>query len=96
MYEPADVPLPNRSRDAIAGKPQYLRTLRTGDFQLSYYLNYNDQPEGELYDLRDDPGEFYNRWQDPAYRSVRQELLHTMLDAVIQVVDPKPERTAPY
>ncbi len=89
LLEDDDLPLLDE------GSYGYLRTLRTRDSRLSYYLNYNDEPDGELYDLRDDPGELNNRWQDPAYRAVREELLQTMLDAVIQAVDPKPERTAP-
>jgi hypothetical protein len=35
---------------------------------------------GELYDLADDPGELVNRWDDPALRTVRSDLLATLDD----------------
>lgn len=68
----------------------FLRTLRTPDLRISYYL---PQRDGELYDLREDPDEFVNRWSDPKYRAVREELLLLMLEAAMQACDPKPERT---
>lgn len=91
LLEDDDLPLPGED----AEESLYLRTLRTPDFRMSYYVNYANEPYGELYDLCDDPNEFYNRWDDPRYRSVRQQLLQTMLDEVVQAADPKPERTGP-
>ncbi|GIU90453.1 MAG: hypothetical protein KatS3mg010_1552 [Acidimicrobiia bacterium] len=49
-----------------------MRTLATRRYKLHRYL---EHPWGELYDLEDDPGELVNRWDDPAYASVRTELL---------------------
>lgn len=40
--------------------------------------------EGELYDLRDDPQELHNRWNDPAFRDVRQHLTERLLDWLAQ------------
>jgi arylsulfatase A-like enzyme len=37
---------------------------------------------GELYDLADDPGELTNRWDDPALRTVRSDLLATLDDVM--------------
>ena len=35
----------------------------------------------ELYDLVDDPGELVNRWADPAYASLRSDLVATLRDS---------------
>jgi arylsulfatase A-like enzyme len=37
-----------------------------------------DGSEGELYDLREDPHQFYNLWDDPARRRLRDELLEDL------------------
>jgi hypothetical protein len=34
-----------------------------------------DGSEGELYDGREDPAQWHNRWQDPALRRLRDELI---------------------
>jgi hypothetical protein len=57
------------------------RTLTTARYRLT-----RDQVvsgRGELYDLVDDPGELVNRWDDPALRSVRDDLL-ALLDDVMR------------
>ncbi len=50
----------------------------------------------ELYDLRNDPGEHDNRWDDPAYQSVRSELLLKLCDRMAETVDPLSVRYAPW
>ena len=49
-----------------------MRTLTTTRYKLHRYL---ELPVGELYDLQEDPGELVNRFDDPAYASVRSDLL---------------------
>ena len=49
-----------------------LRTLTTKRYKLHRYL---EHPTGELYDLQEDPGELVNRFDDPAYATVRSDLL---------------------
>jgi len=48
-----------------------LRTLVTERHKLTIYAG---QPYGELFDLREDPNEFVNLWDDPAARSLRADL----------------------
>jgi arylsulfatase A-like enzyme len=48
-----------------------LRTVRTRDAKLTLERN---SGAGELYDLASDPHEMDNRFDDPAYASVRQRL----------------------
>ena len=56
-----------------------MRTITTTRYKLHRYL---EAPFGELYDLHDDPGEVVNRYDDPAYASVRSDLL-ALLDDVM-------------
>jgi arylsulfatase A-like enzyme len=57
-----------------------LRTLTTQRYKVT---RYEEQPGvGELYDLQEDPGEVVNRWDDPAYASIRSDLLATLDDVM--------------
>jgi arylsulfatase A-like enzyme len=56
-----------------------MRTITTEHFKLHRYL---EAPFGELYDLRDDPGEVVNRYDDPAYAATRADL-HALLAEVM-------------
>jgi hypothetical protein len=44
---------------------------------------YSGRPYGELFDLKDDPDELWNRWDDPAYTGLRGELRTRLLDKII-------------
>jgi arylsulfatase A-like enzyme len=50
--------------------------IRNSDWKLVHYLGNN---EGELYDLKNDPGEHRNLWFDENYKSKKQELIAEML-----------------
>lgn len=62
----------------------HFKTLRTGDHRLTYYAG---RPHGELYDLRADPDELVNRWDDSALRQVRADLTALLLDEVMRTED---------
>ena len=53
-----------------------LRTIHRDGWTCTVCLpgTFHDGTEGELYDLREDPLQWVNRWDDPACRSVRDEL----------------------
>jgi len=59
----------------------HLRTLVTQRYKLTVY---RAAGYGELFDLQEDPGELRNRWDDPAYAAVKQELLLRFVQAEIQ------------
>ena len=50
--------------------------------------------EGELYDLRSDPGESWNRFRDPKYKDLKIEMMQQMCDRMARTADPLPEREA--
>ncbi len=52
---------------------------RSVDWKLVAYQG----GEGELYDLRRDPDELVNRYADPACAAVRADLLHALVDFLL-------------
>ncbi len=56
----------------------YLSTYVDDRFKLTLYYN---RDYGELFDLVKDPEERYNRWNDPEYRRIKEELLLKFLHA---------------
>lgn len=57
---------------------------------------YHDKKIGELYDLRSDPWEFDDRWDDPNYGDIKQQLIRDAFDAhVVLTTDLGSRRIAP-
>lgn len=56
--------------------PDRLRHIRSEAFALTFYER---AEAGLLFDLRSDPRELHNRWDDPALTEVREELLRQLL-----------------
>jgi arylsulfatase A-like enzyme len=73
--------------------PAYATMVRTRDHKL---VRYHESREGELYDLRADPGESHNLWGRPGARDVQAAMLARLSDRMARTVDPLPERTAPW
>lgn len=67
-------------RDAVYAEAVDQRMIRTEEWKLVHYAG---KPYGELYDLRTDPGEFRNLYDDPAYLAMREALAHSLLDRMI-------------
>ena len=66
----------------LFGVGVHLRTItRDGWVCTTYQPGYShDGTEGELYDLADDPLQQVNRWDDPALRALRSDLLADLWD----------------
>jgi uncharacterized sulfatase len=58
----------------------HLRTFVEDRYKITVYRG---DPEGELFDLLDDPDERRNLWDDPACEPVKSELMHRWLQAEI-------------
>ncbi len=63
--------------------------LRTDEWKLIHYDSY---PHGELYDLKNDPGEFNNLWADPAWLGQRREMEALLMERLVAAQDPLPVR----
>ena len=61
----------------LFGVDVHLRTITRDGWVCTAYRpgSVHDGSEGELYSLADDPLQVVNRWSDPAYASVRSDLL---------------------
>lgn len=70
-----------------------VRTLVTERYRMSIY---RDEDWGELYDLKSDPGETLNLWDDPAHTDARNTLMFDLVQQMTRVADtsPMPEFTA--
>ena len=75
---------------ALTGK-SYASMIRTRDHKL---VIYHGHKLGELFDLRKDPHEFDNLWDDPAYSDKRFKLMKTAFDAAAFATDVGPRRIA--
>ncbi|OWT63517.1 sulfatase family protein [Candidimonas nitroreducens] len=72
-------------------RPVRLRTLVTDGWRLSVYRGVQ---WGELYDLRDDPLELHNLWDDPQSSDVKARLLHLLVQTMEEYADDSPLPTA--
>ncbi len=61
------------------------KMVRTREWKLVHYVR---APCGELYNLKEDPHELYNRWSDPACASAKSEMLGRLADWLINTEDP--------
>ena len=80
--------------DAVALPGASRATMIRDDYHK--LVVYHGHGLGELYDLHDDPDEFHNRWNDPAYASQKLDLLALAFDAAILATDLGPPRVAAY
>ena len=55
--------------------------VRSEDWKLVHYLG---QPDGELYDLREDPQELHNLWDSRKHQERKRELYHVLLEWMIR------------
>ncbi|MBN1348180.1 sulfatase-like hydrolase/transferase [candidate division KSB1 bacterium] len=59
----------------------HLRTMVTERYKITVY---REGDFGELFDLKTDPGELHNRWDDAAYAEIKSRLLHKFIQAEIE------------
>jgi len=71
----------------------YATAVRTAEYAMSVCHNLDT---GELYDLRADPHEVINRWDDPAYTDAKIMMLKRLCDRMAATIDPLPPVLAGY
>lgn len=81
----------------LFGVGVYLRTITRDGWVCTAYLPgaVHDGTEGELYSLTDDPLQQHNRWDDPAVRAVRDDLLADLWDHQPPARSPRLDLEAP-
>jgi arylsulfatase A-like enzyme len=81
----------------LFGVGVHLRTVTRDGWVCTAYGRgtVHDGSEGELYDLGDDPLQRHNRWDDPACRAVRDDLVADLWDSQPPVHDPRLQLEAP-
>ena len=74
-----------------------LQTIYQDDWVCSRYgkSSLYEGTEGELYNLSDDPGSLVNLWDDPAYASLKGDLIAALNDSLPAPREPKLARLAP-
>jgi arylsulfatase A-like enzyme len=75
--EGRDYVFAEQCQDPTLQGTDFMTMVRSRDWKLVHYLGENQ--EGELYDLRNDPGEHRNLWKDPSHGTKKQELLDVLL-----------------
>ncbi len=61
-----------QAADGILTGCKYMTMVRDHDWKLVHFL---DQPDGQLFDLKDDPNELQNLWDDDSASKQKQRLL---------------------
>jgi arylsulfatase A-like enzyme len=64
-------------RDGILRETEFMTMVRSPEWKLVHFL---DEPFGQLFDLRNDPEERQNLWDDPAAAGTKQELLGVLCE----------------
>ena len=76
-WQPRQYVFAEHGRDGILQETEFMTMVRSHDWKLVHFV---DCTEGQLFDLRDDPGEVFNLWDDPAHQDRKRELLDVLRD----------------
>jgi arylsulfatase A-like enzyme len=81
----------------VDGTTVGLRTIYRDGYTITSYLpgTIYDGSEGELYDHKNDPQQWRNLWDDPAYKSLKSDLLADLRDNLPPVHEPRMACIAP-
>ncbi|TFF86638.1 MAG: DUF4976 domain-containing protein [Promethearchaeota archaeon] len=69
-----------------------VRTMVTEDYRLTIYQGW--QGLGDLFDLKNDPNEQNNLWNNPNYREIRDNLVYKMFHEILNLQDRYPKKQA--
>ena len=91
------VPVLTEWDSELFGVDVHLRTITRDGWVCTAYRpgTVHDGTEGELYSLVDDPLQQENRWDDPAFRAIRDDLLDDLWTSQPPAHEPRLEVEAP-
>lgn len=72
-------------RPAVFSEFPGTKMVRTREWKLVHYVR---AAYGELYNLKEDPHELYNRWDDPACAAAKSEMQGRLADWLVDTEDP--------
>ena len=76
----------------LSGLPSLkVRTMVTEGYRITVY---NKEGAGDLYNLKEDPSEIHNLWDDENFKDLKSKLLNKMLHELIKLQDRTPRRQA--
>jgi len=70
-WTPRNYVYAEQARDGIMADTEFVTMVRNDTWKLVHYL---DEPDGQLFNLAEDPDEVDNRWADPACTEIKQQL----------------------
>ncbi|MFO7917920.1 MAG: sulfatase-like hydrolase/transferase [Anaerolineae bacterium] len=80
--------------DALAGPhASHANMLFDGRYKL---VVYHGHEVGELYDLEEDPQEFYNLWEDAEFENLKYQLMKHLFDKIMLATDPGQPRVGRF
>jgi arylsulfatase len=74
-WQPRDYVFAEQARDGILTDTDFMTMVRSTDWKLVHFLG---EPWGQLFDLKNDPHEVRNLWDNPAASGQRRELLDVL------------------
>jgi len=75
-WQPRDYVFAEHGRDGILQGTEFMSMVRSRDWKLVHFV---DSPQGQLFDLNNDPDEVQNLWNEPAHAERKRELLDVIL-----------------
>ncbi len=69
-----------------------VRTMITEDYRITIYQGYGNT--GDLYDLKKDPNELANLWNDNNYKEIKDNLIYKMFHEILNLQDRFPKKQA--
>ena len=71
------------------GNTLSLRTIHRDGYTCTLYQKSSlyEGDEGELYDLREDPQQWVNLWDDPARQAIKNDLIADLRDHLPTLID---------
>lgn len=64
-----------QAKDGILTGTDFMTMVRSRDWKLVHFL---DQPDGQLFDLNEDPDEVNNLWESPEHQDKKREMLDVL------------------
>eukprot|EP00913_Durusdinium_trenchii_P008809 g8275.t1 len=76
-WTPREYVFAEHGRDGILQETDFVSMVRSDDWKLVHFV---DSSDGQLFDLKNDPDEVRNLWNDADHAEKKQELLNVLLN----------------